>query len=110
MTNDKAIYNLFLFRYEIDSMLQRSYEWDVDRAINLIKDIREVKLTKNDGGQCHYNIGDFITYSNDDDNISSIKYLCDGQQRLTTLVLLLANILHHEPSDPQVRGGISMFA
>lgn len=106
MINDKAIYNLFLFRYEIDSMLQRSYEWDVDRAINLIKDIREVKLTKNDGGQCHYNIGDFITYSNDDDNISSIKYLCDGQQRLTTLVLLLANILHHEPSDPQVRGGI----
>ena len=109
MVNDTEIRNLFETRYEIDPMLQRSYEWDVNRAINLIKDIRDVKLTKNDGGRCRYNIGDFITYSNDDDSINSIKYLCDGQQRLTTLVLLLANILHHEPSDPQLRGGIVYY-
>lgn len=106
MVNDIEIRNLFESRYEIDPMLQRSYEWDVNRAINLIKDIRDVKLTKNDGGRCRYNIGDFITYSNDDDSINSIKYLCDGQQRLTTLVLLFANILNHQPSDPQLRGGI----
>lgn len=100
MLNDTHIKNLFTstYRYVVDSTLQRSYEWEDNRVINFINDIRKVKLTKNDGGQCRYNIGDFITYGNYDDSTDNVKYLCDGQQRMTTLVLLFANILHHGPS------------
>ena len=105
MKNDNNIDVLFKQRYVLDQILQRSYEWDTDRVVNLINDIRNIKFTSTRGGQCRYNIGDFITYKKDD--IEDFKYLCDGQQRLTTLVLLFANIMHHHPSDPKVRGGLN---
>lgn len=104
MKNDIEIGKLFEQRYVLDQILQRSYEWDVDRVINLINDIREVKFNSSRGGRCRYNIGDFITYKNDE--LDDFKYLCDGQQRLTTLVIVFANILHHHPSDPMVKGGL----
>lgn len=107
MKNDIEIGKLFeQQRYVLDEILQRSYEWDVDRVVNLINDILEVKFNSSRGGQCRYNIGDFITYKKDDDGLYDFKYLCDGQQRLTTLVLVFANILHHHPSNPQVKGAL----
>lgn len=96
MKNDINIDALFKQRYVLDQILQRSYEWDTDRVVNLINDIRNFKI----GGQRRYNIGDFITYKKD--NIEDFKYICDGQQRLTTLVLLFANIMHHHPSNPDI--------
>lgn len=107
MRNDIGIGELFNQRYALDQILQRSYEWDVDRVINLINDIREVKFHSSRGGECKYNIGDFITYKNEE--LDDFKYLCDGQQRLTTLVLVFANILHHHPSDQKVKGGLEML-
>ena len=104
MKNDFEITKLFEQRYELDQTLQRSYEWDVDRVVNFINDILETKFNSSRGGKCRYNIGDFISYKNDE--LDDFKYLCDGQQRLTTLVLLFANILHHHPSDCRVKGGI----
>ena len=63
MKNDIEIGKLFeQQRYVLDEILQRSYEWDVDRVVNLINDILEVKFNSSRGGQCRYNIGDFITY------------------------------------------------
>lgn len=100
MKNDNNIDVLFKQRYVLDQILQRSYEWDADRVVNLINDIRNFKI----GGQRRYNIGDFITYKKD--NIEDFKYICDGQQRLTTLVLLFANIMHHHPSDQDIREGL----
>ena len=104
MKNDIELGRLFEQRYELDQTLQRSYEWDVDRVINLINDIREIKFKSSGGGTCKYNIGDFITYKSNEFN--DFKYICDGQQRLTSLVLVFANILHHHPSDPRNKGGL----
>ena len=104
MKNDTEIGKLFEQRYELDQILQRSYEWDVERVVNLINDILEIKFNSSRGGKCRYNIGDFITYKNDE--LNGFKFLCDGQQRLTTLVLLFANIFHHHPSNPQVKGAL----
>lgn len=103
MKNDNNIDVLFKQRYVLDQILQRSYEWDTDRVVNLINDIRNFKI----GGQRRYNIGDFITYKKD--NIEDFKYICDGQQRLTTLVLLFANIMHHHPSDPKISEGLNIM-
>lgn len=104
MKNDNNINVLFEQRYVIDPILQRSYEWDTDRVVNLIKDIRNNKIVGTNGDVCRYSIGEFLTYKkNDKDNF---KYICDGQQRLTTLVLLFANIMHHLPKESETRSNL----
>lgn len=103
MKNDKSLEEMFLQRrYVLDETLQRSYEWDVKKVVKLIEDILTTKLKSTNGGCCRYNIGDIITYSAEGDRDLDVRYLCDGQQRLTTLVLLFANILHHHPSNETV--------
>lgn len=107
MKNDIEIGTLFKQRYLLDAILQRSYEWEENKVINLINDIVSIKFKGSRGGNCRYNIGDFITYKKNE--LDDCKYICDGQQRLTTLVLLFSNILHHYPSDQtyqKIIGGI----
>lgn len=105
MVNDTAINNLFgNFRYELDPILQRSYEWKEERAVEFINDICNVRFTSYRGSNCRYNIGDIMTYRKSEDG--KVKYLCDGQQRLPTLVLLFANIYHHRPSSERVVDGL----
>lgn len=107
MKNDKELRDMFYQRrYVLDETLQRSYEWDVKKVVKLIEDILTTKFKSTNGGYCRYNIGDIITYSSDGVRDLNVRYLCDGQQRLTTLVLLFANILHHHPSDETVVGNI----
>lgn len=97
MRNDIEIRKLFGdYSYRLDNILQRPYEWEKDRVVKLIRDICNSNILCDNGGIIRYNVGDFITY-NDGDDIAT-KYLFDGQQRITTLTLLFANILHHGPS------------
>lgn len=105
MKNDIEIGKLFGQRYSLDPLLQRSYEWDVNRVVNFINDILHVKFNRIGGGSCRYNIGDFITYNKDEFGDDDVKLICDGQQRITTLVLIFANIYHHNPSESK-KGGI----
>lgn len=101
MKNDNNIEALFQQRYVIDPILQRSYEWELNRVVTLIEDIINNKIVGTNGDVCRYSIGEFLTYKkNDKDNF---KYICDGQQRLTTLVLLFANIMHHLPKESERR-------
>ncbi|MCI6677354.1 MAG: DUF262 domain-containing HNH endonuclease family protein [Clostridiales bacterium] len=104
MKNDNNIEALFQQRYVIDPILQRSYEWELNRVVTLIEDIINNKIVGTNGDVCRYSIGEFLTYKkNDKDNF---KYICDGQQRLTTLVLLFANIMHHLPKGSDRRGDL----
>ena len=104
MKNDIEIKKLFLGeRYSLDPLLQRSYEWDVNRVVNFINDILHIKFNRLGGGRCRYNIGDFITYK--ENEFDDVKLICDGQQRITTLVLIFANIYHHNPSE-SIKGTI----
>ena len=97
MRNDIEIRKLFGdYSYCLDNILQRSYEWEKGRVVKFINDICANKLTRDGGGSIRYNVGDFITYR--EGNAISTKCLFDGQQRITTLTILLANILHHNPS------------
>lgn len=104
MKNGIDLRSLFKDRYVLDQTLQRAYEWGTDRVVNLINDIRTIQYDSVGGGKCHYNIGDFITYEK---GVDDFKFLCDGQQRLTTLVLLFANILHRHPSSPKIKNTLN---
>lgn len=97
MKNDIELRKLFAdYSYALDNILQRPYEWEKERVVKLINDIRNSSMQGDNGGSIRYNVGDFITYNAEDD--VRTKILFDGQQRITTLILLLANILHHGTS------------
>ena len=97
MRNDIEIRKLFAdYSYCLDNILQRPYEWERERVVKLIHDICSSSIICDNGGIIRYNVGDFITYSGSGD--IAMKYLFDGQQRITTLTLLFANIYHHNPS------------
>ena len=64
MKNDIEIGKLFeQQRYVLDEILQRSYEWDVDRVVNLINDILEVKCNSSRAGRCRVSIGVLMLYT-----------------------------------------------
>jgi uncharacterized protein with ParB-like and HNH nuclease domain len=68
---------------------QRKYSWKKDQCLKLLEDI--VKVAKDSTRPCHF-IGSVIYLAKDDSqHAAAIKeYLViDGQQRLTTLSLLL---------------------
>lgn len=98
MRHDNEIRKLFGdYSYRLDNILQRPYEWEKERVVKFINDICGNKLTRDGGGSIRYNVGDFITYNEGND--ISTKCLFDGQQRIATLTILLANILHHNPTE-----------
>lgn len=91
MENDLVLKDLFDKEansiFTLDKILQRPYEWDDKRAIALINDILSNKHIF-DG--IKYNIGDFIVLINDAKPLRMVFY--DGQQRLTTIHLLLYSV------------------
>ncbi len=83
-----SIKDLFLdkeFNFKIP-VYQRNYAWKKDEIKTLINDIRDVF---SDHGHPIYYIGTLVTSRKDDDCFEII----DGQQRLTTIRLILAALL-----------------
>ena len=85
-------------KYDIDSY-QREYEWERHNIEALLDDLVS-KFTANHATQHergdvrnyqHYFLGTIITINKDKSNL---KYIVDGQQRLTTVTLLLI-LIHH---------------
>src|SRR6195952_5266897 len=68
---------------------QRRYRWDIGGCEKLLSDIRAV--ADSDDGQTHF-IGSILSANADDESAELV--LIDGQQRITTLMLLVA-ALHH---------------
>jgi hypothetical protein len=77
---------------------QRQYRWDIGACEKLLADIRAVSETAD--RHTHF-IGSILSTKSTDDADDSELVLIDGQQRITTLMLLIA-ALHHtiERSDP----------
>jgi hypothetical protein len=97
MRTDIEIRKLFSdYTYCLDNTLQRPYEWDKEKVVKFINDIVNNKLKTDEGATIRYNVGDFITYDEHNEEIPT-KCIFDGQQRITTIMLLFANILHHKP-------------
>lgn len=95
-------------KYSID-YYQREYKWQKKQVEELIDDLAAKFLESHEEGNersavseyGHYFLGSIIVSDKDGQ-----KYLIDGQQRLTTLTLLLI-FLHHELEDPEQKGQIA---
>lgn len=95
-------------RYTID-YYQREYKWETKQVRELIDDLVSKFLEGYEPGHerssveyyGHYFLGSIIISDKE-----SQKYIIDGQQRLTTLTLLLI-YLHHRLTDPEHKGQIA---
>jgi len=90
-------------RYRVD-YYQREYKWQTKQLSELIDDLTTKFFESFDpshdrsevAGYAHYFLGSIIISSKGNE-----KYVVDGQQRLTTLTLLLIYIRHHLVDEDQ---------
>ncbi|WP_091234104.1 DUF262 domain-containing protein [Microbacterium sp. 3J1] len=76
---------------------QRQYRWDIGGCEQLLSDVRAV--ARQDASHRHF-IGSILSAADDSDADTDLV-LIDGQQRLTTLMLLVAALRHAvQGSDP----------
>jgi hypothetical protein len=95
-------------KYSID-YYQREYKWQQKQVAELIDDLAAKFLESHEAGNersavadyGHYFLGSIIISDKD-----AQKFVIDGQQRLTTLTLLLI-FLHHRLDDPEQKGQIA---
>jgi uncharacterized protein with ParB-like and HNH nuclease domain len=89
-------------KYSID-YYQREYKWEQKQVAELIDDLADKFLESHEDGNersavadyGHYFLGSIIISDKDGQ-----KFIIDGQQRLTTLTLLLI-FLHHQLEDAE---------
>src|SRR5262245_2531164 len=95
-------------KYSID-YYQREYKWQKKQVAELLDDLADKFLDSHQEGNersavadyGHYFLGSIIVSDKEGQ-----KYLIDGQQRLTTLTLLLI-FLHHELADSEQKGQLA---
>lgn len=95
-------------KYAID-YYQREYRWERKQIIELIDDLAEKFSESHENGNersavegyGHYFLGSIIISDKD-----GHKYIIDGQQRLTSLTLLLIYI-HHQLTDAEQKGQLA---
>lgn len=80
---DEFMYNL-TFELAIDSY-QRPYVWDEEKVNELITDLKEYLSNPKD---LSYYMGTILLHKKSDDKNQTKYYIIDGQQRLTTLMIL----------------------
>ncbi|GAB3042995.1 hypothetical protein GCM10027052_26530 [Parafrigoribacterium mesophilum] len=77
---------------------QRQYRWDIGGCEQLLADIRAV--ADSEGNQTHF-LGSILSTASADSDAELV--LIDGQQRITTLMLLIAALQHTvEDTDPEL--------
>ncbi|MFJ4225306.1 DUF262 domain-containing protein [Microbacterium sp. NPDC089695] len=83
---------------------QRQYRWDIGGCERLLSDVRAV--AREDASHRHF-IGSILSAADDSDADTDLV-LIDGQQRITTLMLLVAALLHAvRDSDPALAAELS---
>ncbi len=95
-------------KYSID-YYQREYKWQQKQVAELLEDLAAKFLESHEDGNersavaeyGHYFLGSIIVSDKDGQ-----KFIIDGQQRLTTLTLLLI-FLHHKLPDTEQKGQIA---
>jgi hypothetical protein len=78
---------------------QRPYSWDEEQALQLLEDLTEAI---DRGGDDPYFLGSLVLIKDPDQARADVV---DGQQRLTTLTILLS-VLRHLAEDPPLRSDI----
>lgn len=75
---------------------QRNYDWSEDNCRQLLDDICEVGSTSREDSKVHF-IGSIVYVCNDEYTTDEIEQfvVIDGQQRITTITLLLIAIYHY---------------
>lgn len=76
---------------------QRQYRWDIGGCEKLLSDIRAVAASGN--AHTHF-IGSILSTQNTDTTDDAELVLIDGQQRITTLMLLIAALRHTVLNQP----------
>jgi len=67
---------------------QREYAWDVTQISQLLSDIcSQAKVQESNKNKENYYLGTLVVHSH-----NGLEYIIDGQQRLTTLYILLAHL------------------
>jgi uncharacterized protein with ParB-like and HNH nuclease domain len=95
-------------KYSID-YYQREYKWQQKQVTELLEDLATKFLDSHDEGNERYAVADYGHYFLGSIIISDKdgqKFIIDGQQRLTTLTLLLI-FLHHHLTDADHKGQIT---
>ncbi|MGH7962707.1 MAG: DUF262 domain-containing protein, partial [Candidatus Binatia bacterium] len=95
-------------KYTVD-YYQREYKWQTKQVSELVDDLADKFLESYEEEHersavetyGHYFLGSIIISDKD-----GKKFIIDGQQRLTTLTLLLIHI-HHQLNDPEQKGQIA---
>ena len=95
-------------KYSID-YYQREYKWQRKQVAELVEDLTGKFLESHDDGNersavaeyGHYFLGSIIISDKDGQ-----KFIIDGQQRLTTLTLLLI-FIHHNLADSEQKGQVA---
>lgn len=90
-------------KYSID-YYQREYKWQPKQVAELLEDLADKFLESYEpggerravAGYSHYFLGSIIVSDK-----NGRKFIIDGQQRLTTLTLLLIHLRHHLEDDDQ---------
>ena len=101
----KTLFEEEKIRYEIP-IYQRDYAWTEPQIRQLILDIADYAKEKND---CNYYIGTLIVYERKE-NYETIYETIDGQQRLTTLSIILNLLYNRKNKLDWFRGNILSFA
>ena len=75
---------------------QRNYDWSEDNCKQLWEDIYEIGQTSKEESKVHF-IGSIVYVCNDEYTTDEIEQfvVIDGQQRITTITLLLIAIYHY---------------
>src|SRR5690554_5273527 len=83
---------------------QRQYRWDIDGCEQLLADIRAVADSR-DGH--HHFIGSILSSASHDGDSRELV-LIDGQQRITTLMLLVAALHHAVLQHPELTDDVTL--
>ncbi|QNE46981.1 DUF262 domain-containing protein [Glaciihabitans sp. INWT7] len=83
---------------------QRQYRWDIGACEQLLTDIRAV--ADSDDRHMHF-IGSILSSASTEGNAAELV-LIDGQQRVTTLMLLVAALHHSVLNDPTLSADASL--
>ncbi|WDI40479.1 DUF262 and DUF1524 domain-containing protein [Bremerella sp. P1] len=80
-------------------VFQRDYSWGTKNCLQLWKDI--VRVGSDDNAKAHF-VGSVVYIAAEDTSAKITRWLLiDGQQRLTTLAILLAALRDHIPEDEE---------
>ena len=97
----KNISNIFSGRIKfIIPEYQRPYSWDKEECLELIDDLKQSFKNEEDG----YFLGNIVVANSLDEN-NQLEVI-DGQQRLTTLTLLMRVLLYFDSSNIKLRNSI----